>query len=68
MSVVAPKYHITSGLYSAERHSIKKLDQVIEILQTIVTKLDNDNGISDTDYATISETLKSMRSEIANFE
>jgi len=67
MSVYKPKYHITSGLYSAERQSLKKIDQIIEALQAIVTKLDNDSGAADTDYAELLETLNTMRSDVANW-
>ena len=61
------KYHITSGLYSAERQAVKKIDQIIEVLQAIVVKLDADTGAADTDYAELLETLKTMREDVANW-
>jgi hypothetical protein len=61
------KYHITSGLYSAERQGLKKIDELIQVLQALVTKLDQDTGLSDTDYNELLETLRTMRSDTANW-
>jgi len=64
MAKKTPRYHFTSGKYSAERLAISKLDELIGVIQQLVEKLDNDTGLSDEDYAALSEELKTMRESI----
>lgn len=57
-------YHLTSPRNSAERLGLIKIDQLITILTLLLQKLDSDTGVSDINYATLIENLRTMREAI----
>jgi len=58
------KFQNTAPRNSSEELSLLKLDQLIEQLQALATKLDGDTGVTDTDYGDLVNLIKLTAEEL----
>ena len=59
------KFNMTSSKKSSERLALIKLEELLEAVKLLASKLDSDTGLATDDFGELVEDIKSITEELS---